>query len=87
MTEELALQAAAMMEEFGQKAGLKEGDILVVGCSTSEVLGEQIGTHSSPETAGVLFEAIHDYTRRRRVWLAAQCCEHLNRAVYDEKLK
>ena len=85
MTEELALQVAAMMEEFGEKAGLKEGGILVVGCSTSEVLGEKIGTHSSPETAKVLFEGIWDYARSHGVWLAAQCCEHLNRAIIIER--
>lgn len=86
MTDTLSLQVAAMMEEFWPKSGLKAGDILVIGCSTSEVVGAKIGTSSSPEVARVLFEGIWSYARKRGVYLAAQCCEHLNRAIIIERM-
>lgn len=85
MIDTLPAQVKAMMEEFGPKAGLKAGDILVVGCSTSEVIGSKIGTNSSPEVAKLLFEGIWEYTQAHGVYLAAQCCEHLNRAIIIER--
>ena len=85
MIDTLPAQVKAMMEEFGPKAGLKAGDILVVGCSTSEVIGSKIGTNSSPEVAKLLFEGIWEYTQAHGVYLAAQCCEHLNRAIIVER--
>lgn len=57
----------------------------MVGCSTSEVLGSRIGTNSSPEAAKVIFEAIYEYTKKHGLFLAAQCCEHLNRALIVER--
>ena len=80
--QEQAYQAAA---EICEAAGLKKGDIFVVGCSTSEVLGEKIGTHSSMETAGAVFAGIYRALREREVFLAAQCCEHLGRALILER--
>ena len=72
-------------EELVEKAGLKNGDIVVVGCSTSEVLGSKIGTNSSPDTAKILFESIYGVLEEKGIYLAAQCCEHLNRAIIIEK--
>lgn len=83
--DDIASQVREMMEEFGQKAGLKAGNILVVGCSTSEVIGAKIGTNSSPEVAKLLFEGIYAYTQEHGLYLAAQCCEHLNRAIIIER--
>ena len=74
----------ALLELLGQ-AKLEEGSLLVIGCSTSEVLGNKIGKGSSPEVAQALVETILPELRRRKIWLAAQCCEHLNRAVILEK--
>ncbi len=71
--------------ELVEKAGLKKGDIVVIGCSTSEVLGSKIGTDSSPETAKILFESLYDVFREKGIYLAAQCCEHLNRAIIVER--
>lgn len=68
-----------------EKAQLKKGDIVVVGCSTSEVLGSKIGSNSSPETAKILFESIYGVFKEKGIYLAAQCCEHLNRAIIVEK--
>lgn len=78
-------QATAVMKELGEKAKLKAGDIVVVGCSTSEIIGSKIGTNSSPDVAGVVFEAIYEYAGRMGWHLAFQCCEHLNRAVVIER--
>lgn len=81
----LYAEAAAAAEEIIKKAGLRPGQILVVGCSTSEILGDRIGTNSSPETAREVFAGIHDAAMACGVYVAAQCCEHLNRAVIIER--
>ncbi len=78
-------QAESVVREIIQKAKLKKGQILVVGCSTSEICGSMIGSNSNPETAKAVFEAIYKVTQEQGVFLAAQCCEHLNRAVIVEK--
>ena len=78
-------QAFSAAEEIISIANLKKGNILVVGCSTSEVLGSKIGTDSSPEVARELFEGIFEATKKHGVFLAAQCCEHLNRAIIIER--
>ncbi len=81
----IAKECIAAVEELVEKARLKKGDIVVVGCSTSEVLGNKIGTNSSPDTAGILFESIYGVLNEKGIYLAAQCCEHLNRAIIIEK--
>lgn len=85
MKNELYIQARAVMEELYQKAQLKSGDIVVVGCSTSEIIGSKIGTNSSPETAATVFNAIYEYVVEKNLYLAVQCCEHLNRAIIIER--
>lgn len=78
-------QTQAAIGELCEKAKLKPGSIIVVGCSTSEVVGSVIGTNSDPDVAGEIFNALHDYTVSRGVYLAIQCCEHLNRAIITER--
>ena len=88
MTEEMTMiaqEAYGAAKELLQVAELEPGDILVVGCSTSEVAGAGIGTFSSPELAEVVFGGIYQATEEAGIFLAAQCCEHLNRAVILEK--
>ena len=85
MDEIIARQAAAAALELCEKAGLKEGNIVVVGCSTSEVRGSRIGTDSSRDTGEILFDAINTVLKERGIYLAAQCCEHLNRCLIVEK--
>ncbi len=68
-----------------EAAKVKKGGILIVGCSTSEVCGGVIGHASSPEAAAALYEGIARATKEAQVYLAAQCCEHLNRAVVVER--
>lgn len=77
-------QAALAAEELCEKARLGPGSILVVGCSTSEVRGSRIGTDSAPATGESLVEAILSVLEPKGVYLAAQCCEHLNRALVLE---
>lgn len=79
---EQAYNAAA---EIIETAGLKKGQILVVGCSTSEILGAKIGTDSSPDTAKEVFDGIYAAANNKGIYIAAQCCEHLNRAVICER--
>ena len=78
-------QTAAAAAEICERAHLQPGSILVVGCSTSEVVGSKIGTNSSVETAGEIARALLDVTGSRGVFLAVQCCEHLNRAIITER--
>lgn len=85
MTDMIYLQAKAVIDELTEKAGLKAGSILVVGCSTSEVLGAKIGSSSSPEVARQIFTALHEYALEHGFFMAVQCCEHLNRAVIVER--
>ena len=85
MNNELFRQARAVIEELIDKAKLKSGDIVVIGCSTSEIIGDKIGTNSSPDTAKIVFEAIYDYVKEKNIYIAAQCCEHLNRAIVVER--
>ena len=70
--------------EILEIANLKKGQLFVVGCSTSEVIGGKIGTASSPETAQAVFAGIYRASQEHQVYLATQCCEHLNRALILE---
>lgn len=83
--DQIYLQTKAAIEELVQKAGVKKGNIVVVGCSTSEVLGAKIGTNSNPDTAGQIFAALADCAKQQGFYLAIQCCEHLNRAIITER--
>lgn len=85
MIERIKAEAEAVLDELLDAASLRRGDILVVGCSTSEVVGGVIGKNSSAEAAAAIYEAIAPKLRERGVYLAAQCCEHLNRALVVER--
>ena len=78
-------QCAAAAEELIAVAKLKKGDLMIVGCSTSEVLGSKIGTDSDPDTAKQIFEGIYGVLKEKGIYLAVQCCEHLNRAIVTER--
>ena len=78
-------QTKASMEELCEKAKMVTGNLVVVGCSTSEVLGSKIGTNSNPDVAGEIFRALYEVTREKEIFLAIQCCEHLNRAIITER--
>lgn len=78
-------QAKRTTEEICNKAGLKKGNILVVGCSSSEICGDKIGSNSNLDVARAVFEGIYEVLCDKKIFLAAQCCEHLNRAIIVEK--
>lgn len=82
---DLYKEAYEATKELIEVAGLSKNDMLVVGCSTSEVSGEKIGSSSKPELAEDVFKGIWDAAKEYGVYLAAQCCEHLNRALIIEK--
>lgn len=83
--EEIRKQAATAAAELVETAKLKAGDILVVGCSSSEVVGEHIGKASDGNAAEAIYTGIQSVLAPKGIYLAAQCCEHLNRAVIVEK--
>lgn len=85
MNKSIYEQTTEVIKELCEKAGLKQGSIVVIGCSTSEVVGSVIGTNSNFEVAGEIFKALHDYTLSKGLYLAVQCCEHLNRAIITER--
>lgn len=80
----ITAEAKAAAEELVGVAALKAGDIFVVGCSTSEVTGELIGHASVLPVAEAVFNGIYPVLRSRGIYIAAQCCEHLNRALIIE---
>lgn len=85
MSNELKLQAQQAAQALCEKAKLRKGQIVIIGCSTSEICGSRIGTDSQPEVAREVFEAIYSVLREKGINLAAQCCEHLNRAIVVER--
>ncbi len=83
--EEIRLQAEAAVRELLEIAGLQAGDLLVIGCSSSEIVGQRIGKGSSMEAAQAAFAGIYPLLREKGIYLAVQCCEHLNRALIVER--
>ena len=81
----VAAQARQATEELLAAARLERGDIFVVGCSSSEIVGGRIGHASSLEAAQAVFAGIYPALQERGIWLAAQCCDHLNRALVLER--
>ena len=85
MYETIQTEAKKAVTELLEVSGISAGQILVIGCSSSEIVGETIGHGSSFETANAVFEVIYPVLREKGVFLAAQCCEHLNRAIIVER--
>jgi len=83
--ETIKQQAISAVTELLEVAALKKGEVLLIGCSSSEILGEHIGHGSSPEAAEAVMEAILPILEEKGIYLAAQCCEHLNRALIIER--
>ena len=82
--ETIRQEVRAVAEELITTAQMKPGQILVVGCSSSEIHNSKLGTDSSQEIGQAVFEALYACTKEHGLYLAAQCCEHLNRAVVLE---
>jgi len=83
--EEIKKNAEQAVIELIDIAGLKEKDLLVVGCSSSEIVGKKIGTSGAMATAEAIYNAIAPILSKHGIYLAAQCCEHLNRALILEE--
>lgn len=83
--EDIKEQARTAAAELVEAAKLKEGDIFVIGCSSSEVVGLRIGKGSDINAAEAVYEGVMSVLEPKGIFLAAQCCEHLNRAVIVEK--
>ncbi|MBR5485295.1 MAG: TIGR01440 family protein [Oscillospiraceae bacterium] len=83
--DKIKTEALKAVEELIEHARLGKNDVLVIGCSTSEVLGEKIGTASSVEAAKAIFDVVYPVLKEKGIFLAAQCCEHLNRALVVEQ--
>lgn len=83
--EQISLEAKNVINELIEKAQLQKGQLLVVGCSSSEITGSVIGHGSSLEAAQAVFSAIYPILQEKGIYLAAQCCEHLNRAIIIER--
>lgn len=83
--EEIKNQLSEALTAFFDVAKLEKGSVFVVGCSTSEVLGDKIGSNGSTECAKIIFETLSGFCAEKEIFLAAQCCEHLNRAIVIEK--
>ena len=82
---EITKQVHGAVRELLEAARLEKGDVFIVGCSTSEVMGERIGKGSSLDAAKAVYDGIYPALHEQGVYLAAQCCEHLNRAVIVER--
>lgn len=85
MQSEIYAQSVQAAEALCEKAKLRAGQIVVIGCSTSEICGSRIGSDSRPEVAREVFDAIYSVLSAKGIYLAAQCCEHLNRAIIVER--
>ena len=85
MYEDITKQARTVVTELLEQAQLKPGSLLVIGCSSSEMVGKRIGKGSSMEAARAAFDGIYPVLQERSIHLAVQCCEHLNRALILER--
>ena len=82
---EITSQSKQAVTEILAGARLTPGSIFVVGCSSSEILGDQIGTATNLDSAGAVYDGIVPVLKENGIFMAAQCCEHLNRALVVER--
>ena len=82
---EITAQSRQAVTEILEKARLKKGDIFVIGCSSSEILGDQIGTATNLDSANAVYDGIIPILKEAGIYAAVQCCEHLNRALVMDR--
>ena len=82
---EITAQSKQAVTEILEGARLNPGDIFVIGCSSSEILGSQIGTATNLDSANAVYDGIIPILKEKGIFAAAQCCEHLNRALVVER--
>ncbi|WHY00578.1 TIGR01440 family protein [Neobacillus sp. DY30] len=85
MIQQWEKELETILLEFRNQSSLKPGQLVVVGCSTSEVVGEKIGTAGTSEVAEMIFRQLSQFAEETGAALAFQCCEHLNRALVIER--
>lgn len=85
MLEQIVKEARTAIEELFEVAALEKGDIVVIGCSTSEIMGQKVGTFSTLDVGRALVDTLYPFIKEKGLYMAAQCCEHLNRSVIIEK--
>lgn len=83
--EEIGMQVRTAAKELLEKAHFDQGDIFVLGCSSSEITGHRIGTYSSEDVGRTVWESLADEVKKAGLFLAVQCCEHLNRSLIVER--
>lgn len=84
LLQQVERESAAAARQLAETAHLRKGQLVVIGCSTSEVVGHQVGSWSTPEVADAIFRGLDSVFSPMGVYMAAQCCEHLNRALIVE---
>ena len=85
MYEQERKDAKRVVSEFLEQAKLKEGNLIVIGCSTSEIAAQRIGSYSNAELGEAVFLAMYEELKKAGLSVATQCCEHLNRALIMEE--
>lgn len=85
MLNNITNEANKAIKELIEISGIKSGELLVIGCSSSEIMGGVIGKASSVDAARAVFDGIYPVLKEKGIFLAAQCCEHLNRALIIEQ--
>ncbi len=83
--QEITVSVKTALVELLNVVKMEKGQIFVVGCSSSEIAAHRIGSFSSREIGETVFRTIHEELQARGIYLAAQCCEHLNRCLIVEK--
>ena len=81
LLQQVQQESAKAAQELVKEAKLHKGQIVVVGCSTSEVVGRKVGSWSTPEVGQAIFDGLNSVFGPLGIYIAAQCCEHLNRAL------
>lgn len=85
MFEKVKIQAMNVVTDLLEQSKMRSGSLLVIGCSSSEIVGKQIGKGSSMEAAQAVFSGIYPILQKHGIHLAVQCCDHLNRALILER--
>lgn len=85
MLNNITNEAKKAITELIEISGIKSENILVIGCSSSEIMGGNIGKASSIDAAKAVFDGVYPILKEKGIYLAAQCCEHLNRAIIIEQ--
>jgi len=84
VTQQIRTHLTQLLSEFEEQITLRPNTIFVVGCSTSEVIGQKIGTAGALEIAEAIFEPLQAFAKKHQLYLAFQGCEHINRAITME---